>query len=687
MASKSPPTKLERIRNIGIMAHIDAGKTTLTERVLFLTGYTHRIGEVDEGSTVMDWMEQERQRGITITSAAITCEHRGHQINIIDTPGHVDFIAEVERSLRVLDGAIAVFCAVGGVEPQSETVWMQADRYHIPRIVFVNKNDRIGADFYAVLKALENRLHALPLPVQIPIGSENEFKGVVDLIEMKALIWPRDLELEYETTDVPAEIWEQARKWRDSMIEILSETNEELLTRYCEGADIDSRLIRQSIRDLTLKTRIFPVFCGAALKNRGIQPVLDGIVDFLPSPTDVPPVLAQRVTTHEEVIRYSSPREPFTALIFKIMNDPERRKLHYLRVYSGHLEHPYRVVNSRTGEEERIGRLFRMFSNKRERIEAVGPGDIAAVIGLKNSVTGDTLCAPGDLVYLEPMEFPKPVIFIAIEPHTIADQRKMGNALTSLAEEDPTFRVNQDPDTGQTIISGMGELHLQILTERLTREFNVKAKVGRPQVAYRESIRKEAIHEEKFERQIAGHQHYAHIILKVSPGERSSGFVFESAVAPDILPELFVRQVEQGVRDSLTAGIQFGYPIEDIHVALIGGGYHPDFSSNESFQFAAAVAFREVCMKAEPILLSPIMAVEIILPDEFLGDVIGNIQMRKGNIEGIETRKQFQIVRANVPLSQMFGYATDLRSLTQGRATYTMRLSYFAEVERVGSPE
>ncbi len=677
MAATGPQVKLEQIRNIGVMAHIDAGKTTFTERTLFYTGFTHRIGEVDDGSTVTDWMEQERERGITITSAAVTLMYKQCQINIIDTPGHVDFTAEVERCLRVLDGAVAVFCAVGGVEPQSETVWLQADRYRIPRLAFINKNDRIGADFFNVVRQIRERLHATPLPVQIPIGSESEFRGAIDLLEMKALIWPRDMDMEFSVEPIPPELINDAQMWREKMIETLTENDEELLDLYCEGSDIPLDMIRRSIRHQTIQTLVFPVFCGAALRNKGIQPVLNAVVDYLPSPKDIPPVKAHRVADNQEVDRPPDPKAPFTGLIFKIQNDPERRKLYYMRVYSGRLEPPYRVLNPRTGEEERVGRVFRMFANKRERLEIVGTGDIAALIGLKTAVTGDTLCSFDQPVYLESMTFPTPVIFVAIEPRTVADQAKMANALESLAEEDPTFRVNLDPDTGQTIISGMGELHLEILVSRLLREFHVEAKVGKPQVAYRESIRGEAMHEEKFARQLGGTEHYAHVVLRVRPATRSSGFSFHSITPPDLLPDVFVREIEKGIRDSLNSGIQYGYPVEDVEVILAAGSYHADISTLNDFQYAASTAFREACLKANPILLSPFMEVEVSVPADFLGDVIGNLQMRKGSVTGIEPRKQMQIIRALVPLSTMFGYATELRSLTQGRATYTMKLSHF----------
>ncbi len=677
MTAKPPSTKLSQIRNIGIMAHIDAGKTTLTERILFYTGYTHKMGEVDDGSTIMDWMEQERERGITITAAAITCSFQNYQINIIDTPGHVDFTAEVERCLRVLDGAVAVFCAVGGVEPQSETVWIQADRYHIPRIVFVNKNDRLGADFYNVLEMIRSRLNAIPLPVQIPIGSENTYRGAIDLVEMRALMWNHELDIDYDVEDIPEDMLENAQYWREVMLETLAEQDDEFMARYLEEDTLTPEEIKAAIRRQTISTHIFPVFCGSALKNKGVQPVLQGVLDYLPSPDDIPPVKAKKLPDESIIELSPKPKEPLSALIFKVMNDADRRKLYYIRVYSGRLEPPYRVLNSRLGSEERIGRLFRMFSNKRERQEVVGPGDITAAIGLKGSVTGDTLCSPELPVYLERMQFPTPVIFVAIEPKTLADQEKMAQALESLAEEDPTFRVHQDKETGQTIISGMGELHLEILTVRLTKEFNVAAKIGNPQVAHRESIKGSAIHEEKLDKLMGGQQRYAHVVLKVLPGKRSSGFSFRSIVPPDIFPAHYVKEVEQGIRDSLSAGIQLGYPVEDVETILMGGSHNPDISTPIDFQYVASIAFREACMKASPVLLSPIMAVEISLPTDFLGDVIGNIQMRKGVIEGMEPRKQFQIIRALVPLKKMFGYATELRSLTQGRATYTMQLSHF----------
>lgn len=677
MAATVPHVKLEQIRNIGVMAHIDAGKTTFTERTLFFTGFTHKIGEVDDGSTVTDWMEQERERGITITSAAVTCYYKQFQINIIDTPGHVDFTAEVERCLRVLDGAVAVFCAVGGVEPQSETVWLQADRYHIPRIAFINKNDRIGADFYNVLKQIRERLRAIPLPIQIPIGAESDFRGVIDLLEMKALLWDREMDMEYTIEPIPEELLDQAIEWREKLIETLTENDEELLGLYCEGSEIPVDAIRKAIRRQTIANLVFPVLCGAALRNKGIQPVLNAILDYLPSPKDIPPVIAHRVSDNQEVLRPADPKMPFTGLIFKIQNDPERRKLYYLRVYSGRLEAPYRVLNPRTGEEERIGRVFRMFANKRERLETVGTGDIATLIGLKTAVTGDTLCGFDEPVYLESMTFPTPVIFVAIEPRTVADQAKMATALDSLSEEDPTFRVNLDPDTGQTIISGMGELHLDILVSRLLREFRVEAKVGKPQVAYRESIRGEAMHEEKFARQLGGVEHFAHVVLRVRPAKRSTGFAFRSITPPDILPEQYVKEIHKGVLESLNSGIQYGYPVEDVEVILAGGSYHHEISNANDFQYAASIAFREACCKADPILLSPFMDVEVSVPADFLGDVIGNLQMRKGAVTGIEPRKQLQIIRALVPLSTMFGYATELRSLTQGRATYTMKLSHF----------
>lgn len=659
------------------MAHIDAGKTTLTERFLYYMGYTHRIGEVDDGSTVMDWMQQERERGITITSAAITCPFQKHHINIIDTPGHVDFTAEVERCLRVLDGAIAVFCAVGGVEPQSETVWHQAERYSIPRIVFINKNDRVGADFYNVLKMIRERLNSLPLPLQIPIGSESSFRGAVDLLRMKALIWSNEESMEYAEQDIPDDMQEEAGRMRDQLIETLSEFDDDVLQLYLEGKEIPVETLKKSIRVQTLALKVFPIFCGSALKNKGIQPVVDAIIDYLPSPLDAPAIQTYRSDTEAPLEIRSDPKGPLSILVFKIMNDMERRKLFYIRIYSGTLEPPYKVFNPRVGQEERIGRLFRVFSNKRDRIDTVSAGDIAAVIGLKCSATGDTLCNAETPHFLESMEFPDPVIFVAIEPKTIAEHDKLIQSLSLLAEEDPTFRVRVDDETGQTIISGMGELHLEILIHRLLNEFKVQAKVGKPHVSHRESISISASHEESGTRMIAGEPHFAHVMLTVEPGKRGSGFIFENRVPEDILPRKLIAAVETGIRDSLTSGIQFGYQVVDVKTILTGGSYHSDNSHEIDFEYAGSQAFRAACDKASPVLLSPIMAVEVTTPEDFLGDVIGNLQMRGGSIEGIQARKQVQYVTASVPLSRMFGYSTDLRSLTQGRATYTMTLSHF----------
>ena len=669
--------KLDKIRNLGIMAHIDAGKTTLTERILFYMGYTHRIGEVDDGSTVMDWMEQERDRGITITSAAITCPFQKHHINIIDTPGHVDFTAEVERCLRVLDGAIAVFCAVGGVEPQSETVWHQAEKYGIPRIVFVNKNDRIGADFYNVLKMIRERLNSLPLPLQIPIGAENEFRGVIDLLRMKALIWKKESELDFTEEDIPAGMQEEAEQMRDNLIETLSEFDDDILNLYLEGEDIPLDVLKNAIRTQTIRLKVFPIFCGSALKNKGIQPVVDAILDYLPSPADAPTIYAKQPETEDLLEINADPKGPLSILLFKIMSDSERRKLFYIRVYSGSLDPPYKVFNPRTGQEERIGRLFRVFSNKRERLESVAAGDIAAVIGLKNSVTGDTLCLTDTPHFLESMEFPEPVIFVAIEPKSVAEQDRLIHSMELLAEEDPTFQVRIDDETGQTIISGMGELHLEILIYRLLNEFKVQAKVGKPHVSHRESISGSAVHEEISNRVIAGQPHYAHVVLSVEPGRRGSGFVFENRVTEAILPGKYITAVETGIRDSLSSGIQFGYQVIDIKVILTGGSFHSDTSHEIDFEYVASQAFRAVCDKASPVLLSPIMAVEVTTPEVFLGDVIGNLQMRGGTISGIQARKLVQYIHASVPLSSMFGYSTELRSITQGRATYTMSLSHF----------
>ncbi len=671
------PVKIEFIRNFGVMAHIDAGKTTLTERMLFYMGFTHRIGEVDDGSTITDWMEQERNRGITITSAAVTCPFLKHQMNLIDTPGHVDFTAEVERCLRVLDGAIAVFCAVGGVESQSETVWHQADRYSIPRIVFINKNDRTGADFYNVLQMMRNRLNALPLPLQIPIGAEGEFRGVIDLLQMKALIWDQETGMDYTEQPIPEDMCEKAIEMHEFLIETLSEFDDVILQKYLENQDISPALLKQSIRKHTLALDVYPVLCGSALKNIGIQPVVEAVIDYLPSPLDLPPVIAKGLNSEETIKIKTDPKGPLSMLVFKIMNDAEKRKLFYIRVYSGKLEPPYKVYNPRIRQEERIGRLFRVFANKRERLETLGAGDIGAVIGLKNSVTGDTLCSENNPHFLESMVFPEPVIFVAIEPKTIAEQDKLAQALDALAEEDPTFRVNIDDDTGQTIISGMGELHLEILIYRLLNDFKVNVKVGKPQVSHRESIASSATHEEISSRIIAGETHFAHVVLKVEPAERGAGFSFVNRVDDSVLPPKFVTSIEKGIRDSLLSGIQFGYPIVDVTVNLLGGSFHMDNSQELDFEYAAAQAFRAACEKASPVLLSPIMAVEVMTPEEFLGDVITSLRIRNGDIKGMYTGKQMQSVTAEVPLSNMFGYSTDLRSTTQGRATYSMSLSHF----------
>ncbi len=668
--------KTDTIRNLGIMAHIDAGKTTLTERMLFYMGFTHRIGEVDDGSTITDWMAQERDRGITITSAAVTCPFQKHHINIIDTPGHVDFTAEVERCLRVLDGAIAVFCAVGGVEPQSETVWHQAERYHIPRIVFVNKNDRVGADFYNVMQMMRDRLNSLPLALHIPIGAETEFRGMVDLVTMKALIWDDNSELEYRETSIPDDMLEEANRMREKLLETLSDFDDSILNLYLEGQPIPVEVLKQSIRKQTLALKVFPVFCGAALKNKGIQPVVQAVIDYLPSPHDVPAIQANKPDSNDTVLIKPDIKAPLSMLLFKVMIS-DGRKMHYLRLYSGKLEPPYKVFNPRTGQEERIGRLFRVLANKRERIETIGAGDIAAVIGLKNSVTGDTLCFPENPHFLESMVFPEPVIFVAIEPKSAADQAKLVQSLEALSEEDPTFRVRIDDETGQTIISGMGELHLEILAYRLLNEFRVQAKVGKPHVSHRESISVAVTHEETVSRMLAGESHYARVVLRVEPAERGAGFEFENTVPEIELPPKFVGAVEKGIRESLASGIQFGYQIVDLKVVLCGGSFQAENSQELDFEYAASLAFRNACEKASPVLLSPIMAVEVATPEEFLGDVIGSLQIRDGDILGIHARKQIQYVSASVPLSNMFGYSTDLRSTTQGRATFTMSLSHF----------
>jgi len=678
MATRFP---LNKIRNIGIMAHIDAGKTTTTERILYYAGRTHKIGEVHEGTAVMDWMVQEQERGITITSAATTCHWNDYRINIIDTPGHVDFTVEVERSLRVLDGAVAVFCAVGGVEPQSETVWRQADKYRVPRIAYINKMDRTGADFFNAVKMMEDRLGAHPVAVQLPIGSEDNFTGIIDLINMKAIIYTDDLGKTYEIQDIPEEYKDQAEEYRGYLLEAIAEQDEELLEKYLEGEELTNEEVIAGIRKATLDVAITPVFCGASFKNKGVQPLLDAINDFLPSPLDVPPVQGTKPGKEDEVIeRKASDDEPFTALAFKIMVDPYVGKLAFFRVYSGVLKAGDTILNVSTGKRERIGRILQMHANHREEKSEVRTGDIVAAVGLKQVTTGDTLCNVNHPIQLESMIFPEPVISVAIEPKTKADQEKLSSALAKLAEEDPTFRVKTDEETGQTIISGMGELHLEIIVDRLMREFKVQANVGRPQVSYRETIRK-AIKDVqgRYVRQTGGRGQYGHVVINLEPNP-AGGYEFVDAVVGGKVPREFIPAVDKGIQEAMTAGIMAGYPVVDIKVTLHEGSYHPVDSSELAFKIAGSMAFKDGMKKANPALLEPIFAVEVVVPEEYMGDVIGDLSSRRGHIIGMEPRANAQVVRADVPLSEMFGYATDLRSRTQGRATYTMQFKQYQEL-------
>ncbi|GIW40120.1 MAG: elongation factor G [Candidatus Binatia bacterium] len=679
---------LERIRNIGITAHIDAGKTTTTERILYYTGINYKIGEVDEGTATMDWMVQEQERGITITSAATTCFWRDHRINIIDTPGHVDFTIEVERSLRVLDGAIAVFCGVGGVEPQSETVWRQADKYRVPRIAFVNKMDRVGADFFRVVRMIRERLGANPVAVQLPIGREEKFQGVVDLVGMKAIVWDDEsLGARYREEEIPAEMAGQAAEYREKLLEAVADVDEQILVRYLEGQEISETEVRAALRKGTLDLRLVPVLCGAAFRNKGVQPLLDAVVDYLPSPKDVPPVRATNLLTGEEEELPADDNGPFAALAFKIMSDPYVGTLTFFRVYSGVMTSGAYVFNSTKGKRERIGRLLKMHANKREDIKEVYSGDIAAAVGLRDTTTGDTLCDETHPVRLAAIEFPEPVISIAIEPKTKADQERLGLSLQKLAVEDPSFRVGTDPETGQTIISGMGELHLEIIVDRLLREFKVDANVGKPQVAYKETIRRPVEQEGKFIKQTGGRGQYGHVVLRLEPLPPGSGVQFENAVKGGAVPKEFVPAVEKGARDALSSGVQAGYPVVDVKVTLLDGSYHEVDSSEMAFRIAASMAVKEAAAKAEPVLLEPIMTVEVVTPDEFMGAVVGDLNGRRGRILGMEERAGTQIITAKVPLAEMFGYATDLRSMTQGRATYTMQFSHYEPVPQMISEE
>lgn len=679
-------TPIERYRNIGIMAHIDAGKTTTTERILFYTGVSHKIGEVHDGAAVMDWMEQEQERGITITSAATTCFWSGmerqfpqHRINIIDTPGHVDFTIEVERSLRVLDGACAVFCAVGGVEPQSETVWRQANKYRVPRLAFVNKMDRQGANFLRVVSQIRDRLGAYPVPIQLPIGAEENFKGVVDLIKMKAIYWDEEtLGNRFEEQDIPADMLEQCEEWREKMIEAAAEANEELMEKYLESGALTAEEIKRGLRARTIAGEIVPVLCGSAFKNKGVQALLDAVIEYLPSPEDIPAVKGLDEKGNEAE-RHADDDEPFAALAFKIATDPFVGTLTFLRVYSGVLSSGDGVYNATKHKRERIGRLVQMHANHRNEIKEVRAGDIAAAIGLKDVTTGDTLCDPQSIITLEKMEFPEPVISVAVEPKTKADQEKMGIALQKLAQEDPSFRVHTDPESGQTIISGMGELHLEIIVDRMKREFNVEANVGAPQVAYRETIRKSIEQEGKFVRQTGGRGQYGHVWLRLEPQERGAGYEFVNAIVGGVVPKEYIPAVDKGIQEALESGVLAGYPVVDVKVTLFDGSYHEVDSSEMAFKIAGSMAFKEGARKADPVLLEPIMKVEVVTPEEYMGDVVGDINRRRGMVQGMDDTPSGKVIRCEVPLAEMFGYATDLRSLTQGRATYTMQFEKYQE--------
>lgn len=673
---------LERTRNIGIMAHIDAGKTTTTERILFYTGRVHKIGEVHDGAATMDWMVQEQERGITITSAATTCMWRDHRINIIDTPGHVDFTVEVERSLRVLDGAVAVFCSVGGVEPQSETVWRQADKYRVPRIAYVNKMDRTGADFFNVVNMMKERLGANPVPIQLPIGAEDSFVGVVDLVKEKAIIYVDDLGTKSEETAIPEDMVELVAEYREKLLEAVAEHDEELMMKYLEGEEISVDELIKAIRKATIAVQITPVLAGSSFKNKGVQPLLDAIVDYLPSPVDIPDVKGQDPETGEEISRKPADDEKFSALAFKIMTDPYVGKLTFFRVYSGTMKSGSYVFNSTKGKKERIGRILQMHANHREEINEVFAGDIAAAVGLKFTTTGDTLCDEKAPIVLESMEFPEPVIDIAIEPKSKADQDKLAMALQKLAEEDPTFRMHTDHETGQTIISGMGELHLDIIVDRLVREFKVEANVGRPQVAYKETIKKAVKAEGKFIRQSGGRGQYGHCWIEIEPLERGAGYEFVNKIVGGVIPKEYIPAVDAGIREAMETGVLAGYPMLDIRVMLFDGSYHEVDSSEMAFKVASSMAFKEGAKKADPVLLEPIMKVEVIVPEEYMGDVMGDINSRRGRIESMDQRGNSRVVTAYVPLAEMFGYATDLRSRTQGRGQYTMQFARYEEAPK-----
>jgi elongation factor G len=677
------------MRNIGIAAHIDAGKTTTTERILYYTGRTHKLGEVHEGTATMDWMEQEQERGITITSAATTCEWRDIQINIIDTPGHVDFTAEVERSLRVLDGAVAVFDAVAGVQPQSETVWRQADKYSVPRICFINKMDRVGADFYHSVQTIIDRLKCRPVVIQLPIGAEGDFAGIVDLVEMRGIVW-RDETLgsQYDVIEIPDDLKAKAKEYRDHMIEAISEHDDVLMHKFIEGQAISNDEIRAGLRKATIGLQIFPVICGTAFKNKGVQTMLDAVVDYLPSPLDVPSIEGLDVDDPEKIlIRHASDTEPFSALVFKIMTDPYVGQLAFFRVYSGTMKSGGTVYNVAKRRNERVGRLLRMHANKREEIQEIFAGDICAAVGLKTISTGDTICDADHPIVLEAIDFPMPVIQLAVEPKTKADQEKMGIAIQKLAQEDPTFRVNTDPETGQTILSGMGELHLEIIVDRMMREFGVGANVGKPQVAYRETIRKNSEAEGRHVKQTGGHGQYGHVKIRVEPLPSGTGFEFVNEVTGGRVPKEYISPTETGIKEALEGGILAGYPMSDVKVTLYDGSYHDVDSSEMAFKIAGSMAIKEAARRAKPVLLEPIMAVEVVVPEEYMGDVIGDLYGRRGRIEATELRGTTRIIKSMVPLSEMFGYATDVRSRTQGRGSFTMHFGKYEEVPAAQAEE
>ncbi|RQD77425.1 MAG: elongation factor G [Candidatus Syntrophonatronum acetioxidans] len=673
---------LEKIRNIGLMAHIDAGKTTTTERILFYSGRVHRLGEVHDGAATMDWMVQEQERGITITSAATTCLWKDFRVNIIDTPGHVDFTVEVERSLRILDGAIGVFCAKGGVEPQSETVWRQAERYGVPRIAYVNKMDILGADFFNVIDMMKKRLKVNPVPVQLPMGKEDNFRGIVDLLRLKAIIYEEDLGIKSEEQEIPEDMKEQALEYREKLLETLAEYSENIMDKYLAGENLEEKEIKEALRKATIDTHLIPVFCGSSYKNKGVQPLLNGVIDYLPSPADIDSVKGFTPDTEEEIYRKYSDDEPFSALAFKIMSDIYVGKLIFARVYSGQLKAGSFVYNSVKDKKERVGRILRMHANHREEVKEASTGDIVALVGLRNASTGDTLCDPSAPIILENIQFPEPVISVAIEPKTKADQEKMGISLNKIAEEDPTFKTHTDEETGQTIIAGMGELHLEIIIDRLLREFSVDAAVGKPQVSYKETIRNSVKVEGKFIKQTGGRGQYGHVWLELEPLEDGKGYEFEDKTVGGVIPKDFVPAVNNGIKDSLNNGPLAGYPVIDVKATLVDGSYHDVDSSEIAYRMAASQAFKKGAMKANPVLLEPVMKVEIIVPEEYMGDIMADVNTRRGRIEGMEDRAGAKVINAYVPLSEMFGYATDLRSKTQGRGTYSMEFHSYEEVPK-----